>query len=151
MGDAITIENNRERERMIALIGRLSNDDLCRDAGGGWTVSVIFAHLAFWDQWTRFRIRKWKQEGFVASPIDFDVINDSLLPLFKTIPPREAANLAITAAEAIDHEIEQLPVSLIDAIDAMGDKRRIRRSMHRNMHLDQIEAILSKSILGGSA
>ncbi len=144
MGHAFAIENNHERERLVALIGRLHDDDLCRDAGGGWTISVIFAHLAFWDQWTLARIRKWKQEGIGASPVDFDVINDSLIPLCKAIPPWAAANLAIVAAEAVDRELEQLPVQMVEAIEATGDKRRLRRSMHRGMHLDQIEAILSK-------
>ena len=144
MGYAFAIENNRERERLVALIGRLNDDDLSKDAGGGWTISVIFAHLAFWDQWTLARIRKWKQEGIVASPVDFDVINDSLIPLCKTIPPRAAAHLAIVAAEAVDRELEQLPVQMVEAIEAMGDKGRLRRSMHRGMHLGQIEEILSK-------
>ena len=144
MGHTFTIENNRERERLVALIGRLDDDDLSRDAGGSWTISVIFAHLAFWDQWTLARIRKWKQEGINASPVDFDVINDSLLPLCKTIPPRVAASLAIVAAEAVDRELEQLPVQMVEAIEALRDNRRLRRSMHRGMHLDQIEAILSK-------
>ena len=55
-----------------------------------------------------------------------------------------AANLAIVAADAVDRELEQLSIQMVEAIEAMGDIRRLRRSMHRAMHLDQIEAILSK-------
>lgn len=140
---AFAAENRRARDRLAALVGKLRDDDLMRDAGEGWTVSVVFAHLAFWDRWTLARIRKWKEEGIVASPVDFDIINDSLLPLFKAIPPRAAANLAIAAAEAVDRELERLPLPMAEAIEALGDKRRLWRSIHRSLHLDQVEAILS--------
>jgi hypothetical protein len=52
-------------------------------------------------------------------------------------------NLAIDAAEAIDRELEQLSPEMITAIEALGDRRRLFRSEHRTMHLDQIEAALA--------
>lgn len=136
-------ENTRERERLRALVGRLSDEELRLDLGGGWTIAAALAHLAFWDQLSLVRIRQWRQRGVSPSSLDLDVINDALLPLLLSIPPRDAADLAIAAAEAIDHELGQLAPEMIAAIEALGDKRRLFRSIHRGMHLDQIEEALA--------
>ncbi len=135
-------ENTRERERLIALVARLTDEELSLPLEMGWTIASAFAHLAFWDQRAWVLMRKWKQSGVAASPVDDDVTNDALLPLCLAIPPRVAANLAIAAAEAIDRELEQASAELIADIAALGDKFRLWRSIHRRMHLDQIEARL---------
>jgi len=136
-------ENTRERERLRALVGRLSDEELRLDLGGGWTVAAALAHLAFWDQLSLVRIRQWRQHGVSPSSLDLDVINDALLPLLLLVPPRRAAELAMAAAEAIDRELGQLSPELIAAIGTLGDKRRLFRSIHRGMHLDQIEEALT--------
>jgi hypothetical protein len=135
-------ENSRERERLIALASRLTEEELGLPLEMGWTIASAFAHLAFWDQRAWVLLRKWKQSGVAASPIDDDVTNDALLPLCLAIPPRVAANLAIAAAEAIDRELEQASAGLISDIGALGEKFRLWRSLHRRTHLDQIEARL---------
>ena len=43
-------ENSRQRDRLKALVGRLSDGDLRRPLGEGWTVSTALAHMAFWDR-----------------------------------------------------------------------------------------------------
>ena len=137
-------ENTRERERLRALAAKLSDEDLRLDLGDGWAIAAAFAHLAFWDQRSLFIIRKWKREGVTPPPpLDFDPINDALLPLCRTIPPKAAANLAFTSAELVDREIEQLSSELVSAIEGLGDSRRLFRSIHRKMHLDQIEDALT--------
>jgi len=136
-------ENTRERERLRALVSRLSDEELRLDIGGGWTIAAALAHLAFWDQMSLVRIRQWRRLGVSSSSLDPDVINDALLPLLLSIPPRKAADLAIAAAEAIDHELGQLSPDMIAAIETLGDKRRLFRSIHRDMHLDQIEEALT--------
>ena len=81
--------------------------------------------------------------GVAPSPIeDIDVTNDSLLPLLLALPPRTAANLAISSAEAIDRELEESPSDLISAIENLGERFRLYRSEHRKLHLDQIEEFL---------
>jgi len=135
-------ENSRERERLAALASRLSDEELGLPLEMGWTIASAFAHLAFWDQRALVLMRKWKQSGVAASPIDDDVTNDALLPLCLAIPPRVAANMAIAAAEAIDREIEQASPELIADIAALGEKFRLWRSIHRRLHLDQIEVKL---------
>ncbi len=89
-------------------------------------------------------MRKWKLKGVEQSSIDVDVTNDSLLPTWLSLPPRTAANLAVSAAEAIDEEIAELSSDLISEIEKMGDERRLFRSIHRKLHLDQIEETLKK-------
>lgn len=89
-------------------------------------------------------MQKWEDDGVAPCPIDIEVINESLLPLWLALPPRAAAGLAISAAEAIDRELEEAPDELIAAIESLGEKFRLYRSEHRKTHLDQIEAVLEK-------
>jgi hypothetical protein len=90
-------------------------------------------------------MRKWKKSGVVElSPIDIDVTNDSLLSLWLAIPPRAAANLAISSAEEIDRELEEASSDLITKIESLGEKSRLYRSVHRKLHVDQIEELLNK-------
>ncbi len=136
-------DNARERERLRAVVDKLSDEDLQLDLGGGWTLATALAHLAFWDYLSLTRIRQWKERGVSASSLDLDVVNDALLPLLRQVPARVAADLAIAAAEAVDKELESLPTGMVEAIEALGDRRRLFRSMHRRMHLDQIEETLT--------
>ncbi len=90
-------------------------------------------------------IERWKKTGVGPSPIDTDGVNDAMKALCLAIPGREAANLAVKAAEAVDAEIENLPEELRAGIDVLVQegKFRINRSIHRNAHLDQIEERLA--------
>jgi hypothetical protein len=108
----------------------------------GWTIAVALAHLAFWDERRRLLVRKWKQKGVTPSPYDEYIINNALLPFLLAIPPRKAANLAIITAEALDHELEELSPDMITAIKSLGDRHALNRSIHRKMHLDEIENFL---------
>ncbi len=143
MDRPFVVENARERERLRVLVAKLSDDELHLDLGGGWTVATALGHLAFWDYLSSSRIRQWKKRGVSASSLDIDLINDALLPLLQQLPVRVAANLAVAAAEAVDKELEDLPISIVEAIEALGDRRRLFRSMHRRLHLDQIEETLA--------
>lgn len=78
------------------------------------------------------------------SPIDIDVTNDSLLSMWLAIPPRAAANLAVSSAEETDRELEEAPSDLIIKIESLGEKFRLYRSIHRKLHVDQIEALLNE-------
>jgi len=135
-------ENAKERERLRSLVERVSDEQLSIPLEDAWTIAVALAHLAFWDQRSLVLMRKWKSTGVTPSPIDIDVTNDSLLPLWLALPPRSAAKLAVTSAEAIDREIEEAPSELISEIQKLGDKFRLYRSVHRKMHLDRIEEFL---------
>ena len=137
-------ENTKERERLISLVGNLTEEELSLPLGDDWTIVVALAHLSFWDQRSLFLMRKWKKSGVVEpSPIDIDVTNDSLLSIWLVITPREAANLAVSSAEEIDRELEEASSDLITKIESLGEKFRLYRSIHRKLHLDEIEDILS--------
>jgi len=135
-------ENAKERERLCSLVEHLTDEELSLYMENGWTIAVAFAHLAFWDQRSLALVRKWKSDGVAPSPIDIDVTNDSLLPLWLAIPPRTTAELAISSAEAIDRELEASPPEFISAIESLGESFRLYRSTHRKIHLDEIEALL---------
>ncbi len=143
MEQAFVTENAGERERLRALVARLSDDELRLALGDGWTIAAALAHLAFWDQLSLVRVRQWKQGGVSQTSLDLDAINAALLPLLVSVPPRQAADLAVAAAEAIDRELGLLSPEIIAAVEGLGDRRRLYRSIHRRMHLDQIEEALA--------
>jgi hypothetical protein len=138
--------NKKGRERLGALVNRLSDEQLALPAGEGWTVAAILAHLAFWDYRALVLLNRWEKAGVGDSPIDGNCINDAMIPLCLAIPVRQAANLAVKAAEAVDVEIENLPEDLRAQVDRLAQegKFRINRSIHRNEHMDQIERLLAK-------
>lgn len=144
MERAFIQENARERARLRALVSRLSDADLSLPLGDGWTIAAALAHLAFWDQRSLVLTRKWKP----TTPVRIedrdmeDATNDALLPLSLALAPRAAADLAIASAEAIDRELEEAPAEFISAMENAGVRWRLYRSVHRETHLGQIEAVL---------
>ncbi len=136
-------ENAKERERLRSLVERLTGKELSLPLGNDWTIAVALAHLSFWDQRILFLMRKWKKSGVEPSSIDIDVTNDSLLSLWLALPPQNAANIAISSAEAIDRELEKASSDFITEIEGLGEKFRLYRSIHRKLHLDQIEEVLN--------
>jgi hypothetical protein len=138
--------NAKGRERLRALVNRLSDEELAFQAGDGWTIAAILAHLAFWDYRVLALITRWKSAGVGPSPIDVDGVNDAAKPLCLAIPGRKAARLAVDAAETVDAELANLPEDLRSEIDVLVQegKFRLDRSIHRDEHLDQIERILAQ-------
>ena len=135
-------ENAKERERLRSLIERLSDEQLGTSMENGWTIAAALAHIAFWDQRSLTLMKRWKVTEVAPSPIDIDLTNDSLLPLWLALPTRSAAKLAVSSAEAIDRELEEAPPELISEIEKLGERLRLYRSIHRKMHLDEIENML---------
>jgi len=91
--------NNRQRERLIALVNRLTDRELSLVLyQEGWTIASALAHIAFWDMRRIVLLKKWHKEGVAPSPSDDDVFNDTMLPFFLKLAPREAASLAVTNA-----------------------------------------------------
>ena len=141
-------ENTRERERLRNLVNTITDEQLTLVLNvEGWTVAVALAHLAFWDQRRLVLVRKWKKAGVTPSPMDEDVVNDAMVPLLLEIPPRRAADLSIRMAEEIDRELEEASPDLIAVMEALGDSHALDRSVHRKMHLDEIEALLKTNRL----
>lgn len=143
MNRQFVVENANERERLRNLVNKITDEELVLTLNvEGWTVAVALAHLAFWDERRLVLLRKWKQKGIMPSPYDEDIINDALIPFLLAIPPRKAAELSVLTAEALDHELEETSPELIVAIEALGDRHALNLSIHRKMHLDEIETLL---------
>lgn len=146
---AYVAENNAQRERLRALVARLSDDDLSRPLDAGWTIAGVLGHLIFWDQRTLVLIESWKRTPHTSprniDENDVDWINDSAKALCLALAPRAAARLAVATAEAVDRAVEGLSDSQVAANDAAGRPLNLFRAEHRREHLDEIEQVLKKA------
>jgi len=133
--------NRASTQRIRALADRLTDAELQQPVGEHWTIASTLAHIAFWDRRTIAVLDKTEAAGKLVT-FEVDVaVNDVALPLWAAIPPREAARLAIESAEAVDRRLEGFPPALLEAAYAEY-KPRVVRAIHRNEHLDEIEAAL---------
>jgi hypothetical protein len=142
MSTSFMAQNIAQRERLRALVARLSDSDLTRDVGEGWTVTTVLVHLAFWDRQRLFTLRHWLQNGQLPQAGDGNVINNALAAISHGVPPRTAALLAVEAAEAIDYELEQLTPEQVAALESAGLPPLLNRHLHRRDHIEQIERAL---------
>ena len=139
-------ENDAERERLRALIARLSDDDLRRPMPAGWTVASVLAHIGFWDARAVAVMEKWAR-GVAPSkadyePEDVDWLNDATKPFFLALAPRDAAQLALQLAEEADGKIATMSDDLLVQVRAAGTPFDLSRANHRREHLDDIEQVL---------
>ena len=137
--------NNLTRDRLRELVGRMSDIDLTRDLGDGWTISAALAHLAFFDLRVVALMDRWQKTGEVAAlPMEADIVNATLLPLALLVPPRAAADLALEAADAADGRIAELELDMDmqDKIEAANTPIKLNRAEHRKEHIRQIEGAL---------
>ena len=140
-------QNTVQRERLRALINRLSDEDLRRPVSAGWTIAGVLAHVAFWDQRVLVLLERWERGGPGSAPRPFnrddvDWINDAAKGLCLALPPRVAAQLALSTAEAVDRKVEALPADLLTTNVAAGNPINLNRAEHRHQHLDEIERTL---------
>ncbi len=140
--DAIAMANRAATERIRAL-GALSDEAMATPVGEHWTVSVALAHLAFWDLRALDVLERTERAGTVDAPDVDAVVNDLALPSWSAIPPREAFRLAVEAAEAMDAKVAAYPPGLVAAVEAVNE-RWIRRSLHRDPHLDEVDRALGR-------
>ena len=141
-------QNAQSRRRFARLVRGLSDEDLARSTDYGWTVAALLAHLAFWDQRMIVILRRWLGEGFDPSPIDSAAVNDSLRVICHALKPRTAVELCLSYAEAVDTEFDALGADLTRQLEehaaATETQFRMNRSLHRDAHLSDIEALLNK-------
>lgn len=137
----IRAENRAATHRIRALADRLTDDELRHPVGEHWTVSILFAHLAFWERRALDGLERESTPGAAPMPEVDVVVNDLSLPLWAAVPPREAARLAIEWAEAMDAHTEALPDDVVAKVLA-EHPRWIRRSLHRDEHLDEADEAL---------
>jgi hypothetical protein len=128
-------------DRIRALAARLTDEELQQRVGEHWTVAIALVHLAFWDRRNLFGLEWTEREGKLNFPQIDVVVNDLLLPTWAAVPPRAAAALAVEAAEALDARLAGFPPELLAEIHAYNP-RWVIRALHRNDHLDEIDAAL---------
>ena len=137
-------DNTSERERLRALVARMSDGDLNRPMPAGWTVAAVLAHMAFWDQRVLVLLDRWERTGVEPShePVDGDWINDATRALCLAMPPHAAARLAVDSADAVDQKVEGLTPAMRAALEADESPINLRRATHRREHLDEIERMI---------
>ncbi len=138
--------NQRQLERLKNIAKNLSDADLLHPMEAGWTVASVLAHLAFWDRRALTLIEKWKVDGLGESPIDTDVINEVTRFFFLAIPPRQALNLTIEYAEAINQTLAGLEPAFLERMVTEGRAVQVDRGKHRASHLDEIAKALGRSL-----
>lgn len=139
------VETDAERERLRSLVARLSDPELSQPMPGGWTVSAVLAHVAFWDARAVYFLDKWGPSGEPTTyePEDTDAVNDSAKPLCLALPPRIAAQLALRVAEEADGKVKTLSDAMLAKIRAKGNPPfNFSRAIHRKEHLDEIEHLV---------
>ncbi len=141
--------NREERNRLEALLARLSDQELGRPLESGWTIAAVLGHLAFWDQRILVLIEQWRKAGAAAVPKPFDEsnvdwINDATKPMLLAVPPRRAAELVMGIANTVDAAVETLPDDLVSRNVAAGHPVNLLRATHRREHREEIERALGK-------
>ena len=135
-------QNDAQRERLETFVARCTDADLRRSMPGGWTVAGILAHLAYWDERARILFERWQTDGVAPAAEDgasVDWINDAAKPMFLALPPRQAAELAVSIARATDRTVETLSDDMLARNVAAGRPLNVVRAEHRRGHLDEIE------------
>lgn len=141
--DRSFIERNRAATERIRRLGELSDAELLTQVREHWTVAVTLAHLAFWDRRVLFVLEKTERDRALYQPPVDILVNDLSLPLWEAIPPHEAARLALEAAEALDRRLVEYPEHCLERVH-VNNPRWVDRSIHRNEHLDEVDAALKK-------
>lgn len=133
--------NRKSTNRIRALTERLTDEEMQQPVGEHWTVAIAVAHFAFWDRRVMYVLDMTERHGKLFIP-DIDIfVNDLSLPLWAAIPPREAARIAIETSETLDKRLENYPQVLLEEIYNYN-KRWVVRALHRNEHLDEVDAAL---------
>jgi hypothetical protein len=136
--------NNRERERMRALVEGLDDDALVSPVNEFWTVAGVLGHIAYWDIRVLVlaeRIDRGEPWAPGDAEPDGDWLNDSTRPLIHAIRPRDAAEFALRIAEQTDALVAALPPDRLYPLDP-DSPINPGRWEHRGEHLDEIEAAL---------
>jgi hypothetical protein len=100
---------------------------LSRSTDYGWTVAALLGHLAFWDHRMSVILKRWQTEGLDPSEMDSAAVNDSLRVICHALEPRTAAELAISAAQKIDSELDTLSADFVKQLEAHAEATNTHR------------------------
>jgi hypothetical protein len=146
--DRSYVEHNRAAlARLRALVDRLSDEQLAQPMDNGLIPAAVLAHMAFWDGRALTLAERWDNGGpgpqaADIEPGNVDWINDAARPLLEAIPPRDAARLALTIAEAVDRKVGTLSDEQLAQNRAAGSPLNVARANHRLEHVEELERAL---------
>jgi hypothetical protein len=135
--------NHASTERIKKLVTSLTDEQMQTRIGEHWTVAIALAHLAWWDRRVMYVLDMTAKDHDVFIPNIDITVNDISLPLWAALPPREAARIAVETSEDLDRRLEAYPQDLLEKIYDTN-KRWVVRALHRNEHLDEVDAALKK-------
>jgi hypothetical protein len=135
--------NRESTERIKKLVANLTDEQFQTRVGEHWTVAISLVHLAFWDRRVLATLEETAKNKKL-SVVEVDtVVNDLSLPIWETVPAKEAVRLAIETAEALDNQLENFPKDLLEEMYE-HNKRLVVRALHRNEHLEEVEEALRR-------
>ena len=137
-------QNRTSTNRIRTLVARLNNQELLKPVGKDWTVAITLTHLAFWDRRMLHALEMTERGGKLFIPEIHLSVNDFSAPLWRAIPPRDAAMLAVEAAECVDLRLEAL--GFCSKTSATTISTWSFGLTHRDEHLDEIDAALEKEL-----
>jgi|SRR5690606_29437939 uncharacterized damage-inducible protein DinB len=135
--------NRESTERIKKLVANLTDEQFQTRVGEHWTVAMALVHLAFWDRRVLYALDKTEQNGKLYIPEVEVAVNDLSLPIWATVPAKEAVRLAIESCEELDIRLEKFPQHLLEEMYNYN-KRWVVRALHRNGHLDEVEDSLRR-------
>jgi len=133
--------NRKSTERIKKLVANLTDEQMQIRVGEHWTVAIAFVHLAFWDKRVLATLALTVKNRMLSVVEIETVVNDVSLPVWATVPAKEAVKLAIETAEELDNQLETYPKHLLEEI-YNHNKRLVVRALHRNEHLNEVEEAL---------
>ena len=139
-------DNRIQSDRLKSVLDKLNPAQWSQDIGGGWSIGTMLCHLAFWDQITSVRLRLWKEKGRLAVIPDEDninSINDSMRFVCAAIDYERGKTLIKKSADEIDSLVRSLTPAQLTELKSSGRERWVKRSLHRQHHLERIERALA--------
>ncbi|MBX3036794.1 MAG: maleylpyruvate isomerase N-terminal domain-containing protein [Anaerolineales bacterium] len=133
--------NRESTERIKKLAASLTDEQMQTKVGEHWTVAIALVHLAFWDRRVLATLEETAKNKKLSVIEVETVVNDLSLPIWETVPAKDAVKLAIETAEKLDNQLENFPKDLLEKM-YHHNKRLVVRALHRNEHLDEVEEAL---------
>jgi hypothetical protein len=141
-------ERNREGLERLRRLTSLSDAELAKDAGDGWTVSTVLAHMAFFDRMLPLRWDIYEKDGVFAemTPKHFDLINEVGARDWSALPRPATATSCIEAAKGAVARIDALPEKAVTVALETNKVALLDRTLHWGPHLEQIESAIGRKI-----
>jgi hypothetical protein len=141
-------ERNHEGLERLRRLASLSEAELAKDIGNGWTVLTVLGHIAFFDRMLVLRWDTYEKEDLFAemTPNHFDLINYAGAADWSSLPPQDAAARCVDDAERAVKRIDALPERAVAVALETNRVALLERMLHWYPHLQQIETAIGREI-----